>query len=182
MEQQDTSTKDFKTPGTPPETNDAKTCALEGCEAKGVKPRGGCCAQCHSVSYCSKDHQRRDWARHKETCKRISLSIPASTTAAKIESAHLDSTNVSKVEIEADAHRRMSTDQPAKDFCQICDKRVGKKNWSSHINGKGHRKMKQMNEERMNKERMNKERIALRTFVTKRRPYTSAVPQAVSKT
>ena len=179
MEQQETSTRlrDFKTPGTPPETNDAKTCALEGCEAEGVKPLGGCCAQCLSVSYCSKDHQRRDWARHKETCKRIALSIPTSTTAAKKESAHLGSTNASKVEIEADAHRRMSTDQPAKDFCQICDKRVGKKNWSSHINGKGHRKKKRMNEERM-----NKERIALRTFVIKRRPYISAVPQAVSKT
>ena len=75
MEQQDSSMKVFKTPGTSPEpaqTDDANTCALEGCEAKGVKPRGGRCSQCRSVSYCSKNHQKGDWARHKETCKRIS--------------------------------------------------------------------------------------------------------------
>ena len=67
--------KVFKKPGTSPEpaeTDDANKCALEGCEAKGVKPKGGRCSQCRSVSYCSKNHQKRDWARHKETCKRIS--------------------------------------------------------------------------------------------------------------
>ena len=47
------------------------TCALEGCEAEGVKPRGGRCAKCQSVSYCSRDHQREDWAQHKDDCKRI---------------------------------------------------------------------------------------------------------------
>ena len=47
------------------------TCALEGCEAEGVKPRGGRCAKCRSVSYCSRDHQREDWAQHKDDCKRI---------------------------------------------------------------------------------------------------------------
>ena len=79
MEQQDSSMKVFKTPDTSPEpaqTNNAKTCALEGCEAEGVKPRGGRCSQCLSVSYCSKDHQKRDWARHKETCKRIASLSP----------------------------------------------------------------------------------------------------------
>ena len=38
------------------------------CSQAGVKMK---CGACKSVSYCCKEHQKRDWNRHKATCKKI---------------------------------------------------------------------------------------------------------------
>ena len=43
------------------------TCGLTGCGVKVGK--GGLCTGCRSVNYCSKEHQRRDWASHKLKCR-----------------------------------------------------------------------------------------------------------------
>ena len=62
--------------------------------------------------------------------------------------ADFDSENAEKAEVEADERRRVATDQPSEDFCQICNKRVGKENWASHIKGKDHCKKKRMSEDK----------------------------------
>ena len=59
-----------------------------------------------------------------------------------------DSKDAAKVEVEADAPGEMATDQPGEDFCQFCNKRVGKENWSSHTKGKDHCKKKRMSEDK----------------------------------
>ena len=45
-------------------------CGLQGCrsEVLGGGP-GGLCYECYQVSYCCPEHQREDWANHKESCK-----------------------------------------------------------------------------------------------------------------
>jgi len=29
------------------------------------------CSKCHSVSYCSVEHQKEDWQKHKKNCKEM---------------------------------------------------------------------------------------------------------------
>ena len=41
-------------------------CQLADCEAAAAE--NGRCSQCKLVDYCSKDHQKADWARHKPEC------------------------------------------------------------------------------------------------------------------
>ena len=41
-------------------------CHLADCEA--AAPDHSCCSQCKLVNYCSKEHQREDWVRHKPEC------------------------------------------------------------------------------------------------------------------
>ncbi len=42
------------------------TCALPTCDAKEPHPRFfKCCSRCRSVFYCSPEHQREDWPRHR---------------------------------------------------------------------------------------------------------------------
>ena len=55
------------------------TCALQGCEAEAVKPKGGRCSRCRSVSYCCKEHQKLDWKRHKRICVPYIVNIPQNT-------------------------------------------------------------------------------------------------------
>jgi hypothetical protein len=44
------------------------TCALPACDAKEPHPRFfKCCSRCRSVFYCSQEHQREDWPRHRAT-------------------------------------------------------------------------------------------------------------------
>ena len=43
-----------------------RTCTLPGCGAKEPHPRFfKCCSRCRSVFYCSSEHQREDWPRHR---------------------------------------------------------------------------------------------------------------------
>jgi len=56
------------------------TCALTGCGVKVIK--GGLCSGCHSVNYCSKEHQRSDWPAHKLTCR---ADVKKSNKEAKSE-------------------------------------------------------------------------------------------------
>jgi len=43
-----------------------QTCALPACDAKEPHPRFfKCCSRCRSVFYCSQEHQREDWPRHR---------------------------------------------------------------------------------------------------------------------
>jgi hypothetical protein len=43
-----------------------QTCALPACDAKEPHPRFfKCCSRCRSVFYCSQEHQREDWKRHR---------------------------------------------------------------------------------------------------------------------
>ena len=44
----------------------AACCALPGC---GAQRSLKLCAGCQAVKYCSKDHQKADWKRHKHDCK-----------------------------------------------------------------------------------------------------------------
>ena len=81
---------------------------------------------------------------------------PTARPGAEVESQlqrvqDFDSANASKVEVEAVTYRRMAADHSGEDFCQICNKRVGKGNWSSHIKGKAHCRKKQS--EQMNKDK-----------------------------
>ena len=41
-------------------------CGLANCNT--VVTSGGLCSRCKGVNYCSKDHQRSDWNRHKPEC------------------------------------------------------------------------------------------------------------------
>jgi hypothetical protein len=42
------------------------TCALPTCDAKEPHPRFfKCCSRCRNVFYCSQEHQREDWPRHR---------------------------------------------------------------------------------------------------------------------
>lgn len=43
-----------------------RTCALPSCGATEPHPRFfKCCSRCRSVYYCSHEHQREDWSRHR---------------------------------------------------------------------------------------------------------------------
>ena len=44
-------------------------CVLEGCEKMGNPGDFKKCSACQAVMYCSKDHQKLDWANHKKFCK-----------------------------------------------------------------------------------------------------------------
>ena len=44
-------------------TMEAKHCTVCGAVDANV------CSGCHSVSYCSKEHQKMDWKKHKPNCK-----------------------------------------------------------------------------------------------------------------
>ena len=43
-----------------------RVCELADCEAAAAE--NGRCSQCKLVDYCSKEHQKADWARHKPEC------------------------------------------------------------------------------------------------------------------
>lgn len=45
------------------------------------------CARCKAIYYCSKEHQKRDWRRHKVNCNQLleSCSASASTSGASFE-------------------------------------------------------------------------------------------------
>ena len=45
-------------------------CVLEGCEKMGNQGDFKKCSACQAVMYCSKDHQKLDWANHKKFCKK----------------------------------------------------------------------------------------------------------------
>lgn len=49
-------------------------CHAPGCEEVGAS----LCSRCRKVGYCSKEHQRADWGRHKKECK---PSLPSFTNS-----------------------------------------------------------------------------------------------------
>lgn len=50
------------------------------------------CSRCKAVSYCTKEHQRRDWKRHKEFCATHSVeSIVSNTVSATSQNSTLKS-------------------------------------------------------------------------------------------
>ena len=70
------------------------TCALQGCEAEAVKPKGGRCSRCRSVSYCCKEHQKLDWKRHKRICVPYIVNIPQNTReTCDLESCEAEAVN-----------------------------------------------------------------------------------------
>lgn len=53
-------------------------CAVAGCEENATYR----CSKCHTVHYCSIDHQKMNWKFHKMTCgKANATSKPASTSS-----------------------------------------------------------------------------------------------------
>ena len=44
-------------------------CGLEGCPKKVELRSKGQCSGCKKIHYCSREHQTRDWKRHKKDCK-----------------------------------------------------------------------------------------------------------------
>ena len=51
-----------------------RRCEVEGCECKVYKANGGSlqrCSRCTMVCYCSVEHQKADWKRHKKECKKL---------------------------------------------------------------------------------------------------------------
>jgi hypothetical protein len=40
------------------------------CAICGPTSKASTCAQCQLISYCNRDHQRKDWPRHKKYCKK----------------------------------------------------------------------------------------------------------------
>ena len=51
------------------------------------------CSRCKAVFYCTKEHQRRDWKRHKEFCATHSVeSIVSDTVSAASQNSILKST------------------------------------------------------------------------------------------
>ena len=44
-------------------------CSLPSCLQLGEKTSFKTCGRCHLAMYCSKEHQREDWPRHKKECK-----------------------------------------------------------------------------------------------------------------
>ena len=53
-----------------------RRCELEGCDKASKMSDSGSnrmmkCGRCSLVMYCSKEHQRLDWPRHKKECKKI---------------------------------------------------------------------------------------------------------------
>ncbi|KAL1488001.1 hypothetical protein ABEB36_015379 [Hypothenemus hampei] len=43
------------------------------------------CGGCKSILYCSKEHQKKDWKRHKIICKQSDISASTSNTASSVE-------------------------------------------------------------------------------------------------
>jgi len=48
------------------QVNVCNFCGVEESVRKQMK----CCAGCRSVFYCSRDHQKKDWGKHKKKCKK----------------------------------------------------------------------------------------------------------------
>ena len=44
-------------------------CSLPSCKEVGEKTSFKTCGRCRLAMYCSKEHQREDWPRHKKECK-----------------------------------------------------------------------------------------------------------------
>ena len=57
-------------------------CGLATCNT--VVTTGGLCSQCKGVNYCSKDHQRSDWKRHKSECDQERELNISSTIATQL--------------------------------------------------------------------------------------------------
>jgi prefoldin subunit 4 len=57
-------------------TATAKQCPL--CGAAGTKV----CSGCKKIGYCSKEHQREDWPRHKQTCEQMHKQTSAANNKA----------------------------------------------------------------------------------------------------
>lgn len=44
-------------------------CSLPECTVTGAKSKFMLCSRCRNVRYCSPEHQKADWSRHKKDCK-----------------------------------------------------------------------------------------------------------------
>jgi hypothetical protein len=65
-----------------------RKCTFSGCDVvETTAKKLSKCSACKLVAYCSKEHQRADWANHKPFCLQNRVSAPAQPAASAAGSA-----------------------------------------------------------------------------------------------
>ncbi len=80
-----------------------RRCEIEGCTVVNSDSLSRC-GQCKCVFYCSPDHQREDWDRHKKECKhlaRVQLEPIPFSTVEELEKFPIDCFPLEDVDLEA---------------------------------------------------------------------------------
>ncbi|XP_027007958.1 egl nine homolog 1 isoform X1 [Tachysurus fulvidraco] len=78
------------------------------------------CGRCRSSFYCSKDHQKQDWKKHKQVCKKAEV-------CAHLQQQHADSGELSRanVEIEKDSEPQEKEQKSKTLSCTVSEKSNG---------------------------------------------------------